>query len=138
MSAVFSSLAFQTSQTWSDLYTRAGVTASEVVELVSNRGPAEVSTSKMCISLLRNFSSAVAPDYLGSGRKRVSERGGGGAGAPQMEAVQIAGPSGVFEEWKVRGEVADLVLLSVFFVARCLSACLFLMGVRLACVVRML
>ncbi|CAN0142172.1 unnamed protein product, partial [Ectocarpus sp. 12 AP-2014] len=93
----------EVSQTWSDLYTRAGVTASEVVELVSNRGPAEVSTSKMCISLLRNFSSAVTPDYLGSGRKRASERGGGGAGASQMEAVQIAGPSGVFEEWKSSG-----------------------------------
>ncbi|CAB1098165.1 unnamed protein product [Ectocarpus sp. CCAP 1310/34] len=99
-------------ETWSDLYTRAGVTASEVVELVSNRGPAEVSTSKMCISLLRNFSSAVTPDYLGSGRKRASERGGGGAGASQMEAVQIAGPSGVFEEWKggAGAELAGLEL----------------------------
>lgn len=117
----------QISQTWSDLYTRAGVTASEVVELVSNRGPAEVSTSKMCISLLRSASSAVVPDYkyLGScGRKRASERGGGGgrAGAPQMEAVQIAGPSGVFEEWKVKGPTCTVPLTSPsFFIAHCLA-----------------
>eukprot|EP00752_Nemacystus_decipiens_P001274 g1270.t1 len=79
----------ETSQCWKEVYATAGATAAEMVEIVSNLGPAEVSPSKMCISLLR--AQQVPPDYLGTGRRRV---------VSQMEAVQIAGPSGVFEEWK--------------------------------------
>ncbi|CAM9781452.1 unnamed protein product [Scytosiphon promiscuus] len=96
----------ETCQTWRDVYARAGVTAAEVVDLVSERGPAEVSASTMCISLLRASSSSSASvgrddasEFHGSGRRRTGGSGSVGGGV-QMEAVQIAGPSGVFQEWK--------------------------------------
>lgn len=86
---------YQTTKSWNKVYARTDVTAAEVVELVSNLGPAEVSQSKMCISLLSTPSGGTVADSHGTAGRR---RGVGSL----MEAVQIAGPSGVFQEWKVR------------------------------------
>lgn len=83
------------------------MTAAEVVDLVSEKGPAEVAASTMCISLLRTSSSSSlgggggdANDFHGSGRRRLGGSGALGGGV-QMEAVQIAGPAGMFQEWRV-------------------------------------
>eukprot|EP00903_Cladosiphon_okamuranus_P007250 g7034.t3 len=90
----------QTSQCWKEVYATAGATAAEMVEIVSRLEPAEVSPSKMCISLLRAHEAPA--DFRGTGRRRASASGQGPCSASlvQVEAVQIAGPSGVFEEWK--------------------------------------
>lgn len=86
------------------MYATAGATSAEMVEIVSELGPAEVSPSKMCISLLR--AQQVPAEFLGTGR-RSSYQGGG---LTQMEAVQIAGPFGVFEEWKVSAWLVGLLV----------------------------
>lgn len=91
----------QICQSWKEVYARAGATAAEMIDVVSSLGPAEVSLSKMCISLLRAQDANTAmPDYLGAGRKRAGASSSS-LSSRVMEAVQIAGPSGVFEEWKV-------------------------------------
>ncbi len=92
------------------MYARAGATAAEMVEVVSDLGPAEVSLSKMCISLLRvQEADAAMPDYLGAGRRRAGASSSCSCSSRVLEAVQIAGPSGVFEEWKVGSGVVLLV-----------------------------
>lgn len=90
---------------WTDIYARAGVTAAELVDIVSERGGGGIRRSKMCISLLRessSLSSSTSPVGVDSGRRRLAGGGNGGGGVAMFEALQIAGPEGVFEEWKVR------------------------------------
>lgn len=89
----------QTAVKWTDVYARAGASASDLVDLVSRRGGGGIAPSKMCISLLQVSSMNPGDSHSGgnSGRRRSSEKGGG----VQMEALQISGPPGVFEEWNV-------------------------------------
>lgn len=90
---------------WDDVYARVGVTSSELIDLVEARGGGGISTSKMCISVLR----PAATSCSAVGRRRSGE----GAAGVQMEAVQIAGPEGIFEEWKVCGTRLSCVSLVV-------------------------
>lgn len=75
------------------MYVRAGVTASEVMELVAARGGGGVRPSKLCISVLRSSCRSIADT-----RKRAAGVTDGGGSS--VEAVQIAGPEGVFQERK--------------------------------------
>ena len=90
---------------WNDIYVLAGASATDLVELVSKRGGGGIAPSKMCISLLQASTPNPADSHSGgnsggySGRRRSSDKGGG----VHMEALQISGPPGVFEEWKVGG-----------------------------------
>ncbi|CAM9413217.1 unnamed protein product, partial [Laminaria digitata] len=88
----------ETAVKWNDIYTLAGASAADLVDLVSRRGGGGIASSKMCISLLQAspLNSAEAQSGGKSGRRRSSDKGGG----VQMEALQISGPPGVFEEWK--------------------------------------
>lgn len=87
-----SNLRPQTRVKWDDVYVRAGVTASELKDIIVARGGGGVRPSKMCVSLLES----------GSGR-RAAGAGKGGA------VVQIAGPDGAVREWKA----SAALLLSV-------------------------
>ena len=95
----------QTAVKWNDVYALASASATDLVDLVSRRGGGGIASSKMCISLLRvsplntaeSYSSGTSGGF--SGRRRSSDKGGG----VQMEALQISGPPGVFEAWKVGG-----------------------------------
>lgn len=85
---------------WEDVYARAGVTAQELMVIIADRGGG-VNISKMCISLLRPTTAVGASDEgVASGRRRFHGAGDRDGGV-QLEAVQIAGPEGSFQEWKV-------------------------------------
>lgn len=69
------------------------------MRVVSDRGGGGVNAAKMCISVLRPPTSGSDVDGVGSTKRRGA--GGGEGGRESLEAVQIAGPEGVFQEWKV-------------------------------------
>lgn len=75
------------------------MTTQELMRVVSDRGGGGVNPAKMCISLLRPTTSGSDVDVVGSAKRRGA--GSGECGRGSLEAVQIAGPEGVFEEWKV-------------------------------------
>lgn len=91
----------KTHASWSDFYVPAGVTAPQLVDLISKRGESIVRRSQMCVSLLRRTSQGGGSEALSGVRKHV-----GGAmavkGTVQMEAIQLASPDGTLEDWRVR------------------------------------